>query len=82
MTRSESFLLKVQGGELEVDRLSSSEAANADGDRGVEGGRCLDSSRHQDGGLCPKSVRLSDETQLVQDGRFRVRDITGPKFLL
>ena len=44
MTRSESVLLKVQGGELDVDRLSWSEVANADGDRGVEGGRCLDGS--------------------------------------
>ena len=44
MTRSESFLLKVQGTELDVDRMSWSEAANADGDRGVEGGRCLEAS--------------------------------------
>ena len=28
MTRSESFLLKVQGGELDVDRLSETEMAS------------------------------------------------------
>ena len=49
MTRSESFLLKVQGGELDVDRQSWSEAAIADGDRGVGGGRCLDGSGRLDG---------------------------------
>ena len=45
MTRSESFLLKVQGGELDVDCLPWLEVANGDGDRSVEGGRCRDGRR-------------------------------------
>ena len=57
MARSESFLLKVQGGELDVDRLSWLEVANVDGDRGVDGGRCLDGSGCPDGHRCRDDCR-------------------------
>ena len=44
MSRIESLLLKVQGGELDVYRLCWSEVANVDGGPGVEGSCSLDGS--------------------------------------